>query len=222
MRNFIAVQTFAWGSGDKAPTAMSAYEVRVWDGYQRFREYPEGKKELKEVPFPAPLNNAIGTGDVWSLLPELVGTELHLKIREAPDAVVNGQRIKVFQYSAGPEDGVCRFKTILDFGFFVINRIAAVACYGEVWTDDEMNILRMSEHDELLGKWQRFQAVMTYGWLRRKDEAARLIPLTIAVQAEYKKRVYWCRGQFMNYRVFSSQVKAYGIDQPPISKEVVP
>src|SRR5208283_2307719 len=40
MRNFIAVQTFAWGSGDKAPAAEAAYEVVVLDGYQRFREYP--------------------------------------------------------------------------------------------------------------------------------------------------------------------------------------
>jgi hypothetical protein len=27
------------------------------------------------------------------------------------------------------------------------------------------------------------------------------------VQAERGKRVYWCRGQFVNYQVFSSQVK---------------
>jgi hypothetical protein len=52
MRNFIAIQTFAWGSGEKAPAAESAYEVKVLDGYQRFREYPDGKKELQDVPFP--------------------------------------------------------------------------------------------------------------------------------------------------------------------------
>src|SRR5271157_5019384 len=57
MRNFVAVQTFAWGSGDKAPVAESAYEVQVLDGYQRFRKYPDGKKELQDVPLP-PLNNA--------------------------------------------------------------------------------------------------------------------------------------------------------------------
>jgi hypothetical protein len=46
MRNFIAVRTFAWGSGDKRPAAVSAYEVRVLYGQQRFRAYPDGKKEL--------------------------------------------------------------------------------------------------------------------------------------------------------------------------------
>ncbi len=65
----------------------------------------------------------------------------------------------------------------------------------------------MSEHFEQLGTWKDFQAVLTYGWLKRADEAPRLIPLTISAQAEYKKKVYWCRGQFTNYRVFSSQVR---------------
>ena len=36
---------------------------------------------------------------------------------------------------------------------------------------------------------------MTYGWLRRTDEAPRLIPLTISTQALFHgKKVYWCRG----------------------------
>src|SRR6266478_5752695 len=32
MRNFIAVETYAWGSGDKEPAAHAEYEVRVIDG----------------------------------------------------------------------------------------------------------------------------------------------------------------------------------------------
>src|SRR5208337_2087565 len=32
IRNFVAVQTFAWGSGDKAPVSELAYEVQVLDG----------------------------------------------------------------------------------------------------------------------------------------------------------------------------------------------
>ena len=55
MRNFIAVLTFAWGSGDKRPAAVSAYEVRVLYGHQRFRAYSDVKKELQDVPFP-PVN----------------------------------------------------------------------------------------------------------------------------------------------------------------------
>ena len=60
MRNLIAVQTFAWGAGNKVPAAVSEYEVRVLDGYQRFRKFPNGKKEWKDVPFP-PLNTADGS-----------------------------------------------------------------------------------------------------------------------------------------------------------------
>lgn len=72
MRNFIAVLTFAWGSGDKRPAAVSAYEVRVLDGHQRFRAYPDGKKELQDVPFP-PVNTVMVPVGEWSDLPGMVG-----------------------------------------------------------------------------------------------------------------------------------------------------
>jgi len=207
MRNFIAVQSFTWGSGHKAtPSAVAAYEVRVLDGYQQFREYPDGKKQLRDVPFP-PLNTVMVPGGEWSELPEMVGTELRLKIHQAEDVVINGLRLKVFQYRADTEDRVCRFKSNFDFGFFEINKIVTVACYGEVWTDQDLNILRMSEHYELPGKWKDYQAVVTYGWLRQPGEPSRLIPLTISSQAEFNKKLYWCRGQFTHYQVFSSRVK---------------
>src|SRR6266851_4151619 len=93
MRNFIAVQSFAWGSGDNEPQAEAQFEVRVIDGYQRFREYPEGKEEFQDLPLPS-LNNVVGTGGEWSELPEMVGTKLALKIRQAADVVVNERRVK--------------------------------------------------------------------------------------------------------------------------------
>ena len=208
MNNFIAVQTFEWGLGDKEPSAQAEYEVRVIDGVQRFREYPDGKKELQDVPFPV-LNNVIRPGGEWSELPEMVGTELGLKIHQAADVVVNGQRMKVFQYWADIEDGVCKFQVISDLLFRVINKIGDVACYGEVWTDKDTNILRISEHLDLPGKWKTYQGVVTYGWLRL-NETPRLIPLTIYTQAQRKKKVYWCRGQFTNYQIFDSRVKIIG------------
>ncbi len=206
MRNFIAVQSFAWGSGDKEPAAQAEYEVRVIDGVQRFREYPDGKKELQDVPFP-PVNEVVNPGGEWSELPQMVGTALRLKIHQAADTVVNERRIKVFQYRAESEDGVCIFKSVLDFAFFAVNKIVTVPCYGEVWTDEDINIFRISEHLELSGKWRDYQSIVTYGWLRRTDEAPRLIPLTISTQAEHNKKVYWCRGQFTDYQIFSSRVK---------------
>jgi hypothetical protein len=206
MRDFIAVQTFAWGSGNQAPAASSAYEVRVLDGYQRFRKYPDGKKELQDVPLPS-LNDAITPRGEWSELPEMVGTKLRLKIQQPAEVVVNGRRIKVFQYWADPEDALCRFKSILEFGFFAVSKIVNVGCYGEVWTDENTNILRMSEHFEISGRWRDYQAVVTYGWLRRTNEVPKLVPLTISTQANLNKRMHWCRGQFTDYQVFGSRVK---------------
>ncbi len=215
IRNFVAVQTFAFGSGgNNVPFAMAAYEVQVLDGYQRFREYPDGKKEFQDVPLSS-INTGVGTGGEWSELPKMVGTAPRFKIHQFPDTVVNGRRIKVFQYRAEVEDGICVFKSITDFVFFTTSKDFTVPCYGEVWTDQDTNILRISGHLEMSGKdkWRDYYSVVTYGWLRRSDEAPRLIPLTISAQAELnKKKVYWCRGAFTNYRVFSSRTKIIAND----------
>jgi len=212
MRNFVAVQSFAWGSGDKEPAAQAEYEVRVIDGVQRFRSYPDGKKELEEVPTPRQ-NGWVLPADEWTKLPKMVGTEFRLKVHQAADVVVNEKRMKVFQYYASVEDNLCPFAPVEDFGFFTISKTVALACYGEVWTDEDANIIRMSEHLELSDKlkayrgWEDCQVVVTYGWLRRANEPLRLVPLTIFTEARYKKHVHWCRGQFRDYQIFSASVK---------------
>jgi hypothetical protein len=206
MRNFIAVQTFVWGSGDEVPVAEAAYEVRVIDGNQRFREYPDGKKELSDAPFPNLINSIVPGGE-WSDLPDRVGTKLRLKIHQAPDVVVNEKRMKVFQYLADIEDDVCRFKSSQYFMFFEVSKTYSVACYGEVWTDEDTNILRISEHLELPRDWKEYQAVVTYGWLHPEDSTSRLIPLTISSQAELGNKIYWCRGLFTNYQMFGSRIR---------------
>ncbi len=217
MRNFIAVQSFAWGSGNKEPAAQAEYEVRIIDGVQRFRRFPDGKKELEEVPYPR-VNGWVNPADEWSKVPNMVGTEFRLKVHQAADVVVNERRMKVFQYYASAEDNLCPFAPIEDFGFFAINKTVAVACYGEVWTDEDANVIRMSEHLELSDKlkayrgWEDCQVVLTYGWLRRENEPLRLVPLTIFIQARYKKHVYWCRGQFRDYQIFSSSAKILAND----------
>ena len=211
MRNFVAVQTYSWGSRNNSPAAMAEYEVQVLEGFQRFRVYPDGKKELQNVPFPA-LNNAVVPGGEWSEFPQMVGSELHLRIHQAADAVVSGRRIKVFQYTADVEDGVCIFKSVRDYGLFEAGKIVTISCYGEVWTDENLNILRISQHLELSGKWKAYESVVTYGWLRRAGEVSRLIPLTISTQAEFKSNLYWCRGVFTNYRVFDSQSRILAND----------
>jgi hypothetical protein len=219
IRNFIAVQSFEWGSANKAPAALAKYEVRVIDGAQRFREYPDDKEELgkveelDQVRFPPLRAWALGA-DEWSKLPKLVGTELRLKVHQAADVVVNGRPIKIFQYYSSVEDNLCPFAPVVDFGFFRISKSVAVACYGEVWTDEDTNIIRISEHLELSEKlkaykgWEEYQTIITYGWLKLADEPPALVPLTIFTEGRYKKKpVYWCRGQFTNYRVFTTRTE---------------
>lgn len=207
MSNFIATQTFEWGSGDKEPAAEAAYEVQVIDGFQRFREYADGK-EVQNVPLPH-LDNAFAPGGEWSELPQWVGTKLNLKIQQMPDAVVNGMQTKVFQYQASREDGLCKWDIGVDYGFFARSKILDAAVYGEVWTDKDLNVLRISEHCEIpeTFKWKNYWAVVTYGWLKQPNEPPRQIPVTIYAQTEHNKRTYWCRGQFTDYRMFSSRVR---------------
>jgi hypothetical protein len=137
----------------------------------------------------------------------MVGKELHLKISQAADAIIETKSIKVFQYRADMEDQVCSWDSIDDFGLFTTRKTVTVACYGEVWTDEDMNILRISYHYDLPGKWKDYTAVVTYGWLNQPDEAPQLIPLTVSTQVAYGKTMHWCRGRFINYKVFSSQIK---------------
>jgi len=212
MRNYIAVQSYEWGSGNKEPAALAEYEVRVIDGFQRFREYPEGKKELEEILWPR-LNGWVNPSDDWTKLPKMVGTEFRLKVQQAPDVIVNQQRMKVFQYYASIEDDLCGFRPLLDLGFFTVDKAVKTACYGEVWTDEDTNIIRISEHLELSDKlkayrgWEESQVVVTYGWLSRADEPHRLVPLTFFTNGRYGKHVHWCRGQFTDYRIFGSEVR---------------
>lgn len=208
MRNYIAVQTYVWGAGsaNNRPSAAAAYEVRVVEGSQTWREYPDGKKERSVPPIPN-IPAGISPGDDWSTLPDLVGTKLGFRIHQAPDVVVHNRRLKVFQYEASAEDSACAVTSVYDFELFSISKTRAFPSYGEVWTDEDTNILRISEHCVRSGNWGLLHEVVTYGWLRLKDNSQHLVPIAIAAQTDYKKKVYWCRGQFVNYREFVSRTR---------------
>ncbi len=98
----------------------------------------------------------------------MVGTELNLRIRQAPDAVVGGRTIRVFQYAANVEDKVCSFRSVVNYGFFQRTSAKFYNCHGEVWTDESGFILRISEAIDLSGPWYRWQGVMTYAWLEKE------------------------------------------------------
>jgi hypothetical protein len=203
MLNFTATQTFAWGRDDREPEATDAYETLILDGWQRWRH--QGKKKFYDnVPFP-PLNGSIVSGAEWSALPRMVGTELNLKIHQAPDAVVSGRTVHVFQYAANLEDRVCLFQSVMNFGFFRRSTMKFYDCHGEVWVDESGIILRISEALDLSGPWYRWWGVMTYGWLE-KDGTQYLVPVTITTQAEHTK-TYWCRGLFTDYEMFGVKAR---------------
>jgi hypothetical protein len=82
--------------------------------------------------------------------------------------------------------------------------------YGEVWTDGRENIVRMSLHceDHGLG-WGDGETIITYGWLTKPGVGSRLVPITIVYKSPHKKKLYWCRGQFVNYREFVSRGRIF-------------
>lgn len=203
MRNFTATQTFAWGSNNREPEVADAYETIIVDGWQRWRRQGN-KKFYDNVPFP-PLIPSIVPGPEWSELPRMVGMELDLKIHQAPDAVVGGRTVHVFQFAANLEDRVCLFRSVMNFGFFQRSTTNFYDCHGEVWMDEAGMILRISEALNLSGPWYRWWGVMTYGWLE-KDGTPYLVPVTIMIQAEHKK-TYWCRGLFTDYEMFGVKAR---------------
>lgn len=48
----------------------------------------------------------------------------------------------------------------------------------------------------------------------------RLVPLTIFTEARDKKRIYWCRGLFTRYRIFSTGTKVVAADAASAATEI--
>jgi len=218
MRNFIAVQSYDWGSGDKEPEAHAEYEVKVVDSRQTFRRYPYGTKELVEAEFPRISGFATGANE-WAELPKMLGTEYKLRIRRAEDTEINGEKIKVFQYRADLEDKLCGFDPIEDYVFFEIRYHVDTACHGEAWVNENGDIIRISESLETADKrkeyrgWHENRTVLTYGQIKIADEPSRLTPLTTFVESHNGKRIYWCRGTFSNYHLFASHSRLVAATQ---------
>lgn len=207
MFTMVAVESFEWGKDANDPAAVGSYEVRMIDGYQHFREYPDGKKERDDVIWP-PTNHAVAPGNAWFATPEVVAEDYDLKIHRADDIVWKGQALRVFQYLGAKEDKFCNFDEQTDLGFLVIHNVQAYACYGEVWTDQDNNIVRVSENFHMPGNYRE---VVTYGWVEIEGDRS-LVPLTVSSQAEYSAHVYWCRGIFTNYQQFKTKVRFFSAD----------
>jgi len=215
MRAVLSVESFEWGKGSAAndPQAIGYYEVRTFDGYQHFRTYPDGKKEMAEVPWP-PLNSVIEPGGAWSYMAKLVAKEYDLRIRQVPDIVWKGQTLRVFQYHGAKEDKVCTFDDQLDLVFMVHHHLESYDCSGEVWTDQGENIMRVSENYYMGGARTNVRMIVTFGWTDIEGDWL-LVPITISMETEDGSHINWCRGQFTDYRQFRSTVRLLF---PPTSK----
>jgi Trypsin-like peptidase domain len=208
MSDFIAVQTYVWGSGADHVEAADAYEIEVRNGYQQYREYPDGKKWRWAPEIPGGPVAGITPVDDWSTLPLYIGTKVEVKIREAPPANIDDHSIRVFQYAGSSEDEPCRTENVDDFLLFSIHKTVDSAPYGEVWTDEHENILRMSLHCQDHGSgWGNSETIVAYGWLTKPGVERRLVPVSIVYKASRKKKLYWCRGQFVHYREFASRAR---------------
>jgi hypothetical protein len=210
MRDFTAVETFAWGSENREPDTTDAYETLIAGGGQVWRR-PEETKLNAQVPLPS-LSNFVVTSDEWSELPLMVGTELNLRIHQAPDAVVGGRTVHVFQFAARAEDKVCPFTFIEKVFSYKHATMKFYNCHGEAWTDESGNILRISQDLDLTGPFYRWREVMTYGWVE-KDGNRYLVPVTIAAQAVNGK-TYWCRGLFTDYQMSGEKVRLALLSEP--------
>jgi Trypsin-like peptidase domain len=216
MRNFIAVQTFVWGKVNHRPEAAEAYEVQVRDGVQMYREYPNGKNWTRRSPDPG-LVTSISAGNTWSELPLFLGTHVGVKIHEAAGTEVEGRPMKVFQYLASLEDNPCLVDDAFYFGLFSIHVLHTYTAYGEVWTDGNLNIMRMSLHCEENGR-HKWEDVMNFGWLTRPGVEPRLVPVTVVSWAPNRIKGVWCRSQFVDYREFASRARLL---HQPVPADVV-
>lgn len=208
MRSLISVESFEWGYDNPAsdPRAIGHYEVRTFAGYQHFREYPDGKKETDDVPWPNDMTDVISPGDAWSSVPKLVGKQYNLRIHRAPDIVWKGQSLRVFQYLGAKEDKVCEFDDQTDYLVFVHHDIEAYDCFGEVWTDQEENLIRISENYQMPNSRSDLRLIVTFAWADIAGQRVR-VPVTIWMQVMDKSHVDWCRGQFTNYQQYRTTVR---------------
>jgi len=206
MKNFIAVQTLYLSDGMR--TSVWQHEVRVVYGQQTFRKWPDGKKELSELPYP---KQGVIPGEEWTALPSMVGTDLKLKIEAVGELAIREHKVKVFRYEAAAEDDACALRTRRNYGLWHKDWRRTVVCHGEVWTDEHFDILRITQDLEIpRGQTfvHRFQIVIMYGWLEPPGVGRQVLPVEIFLQGQFTSgETYYCSGRFTNYRVFTAATR---------------
>ncbi len=168
MTNLIAVQTVT-----QANRSVQQHVVRVIDGQQVF-VLPDGRQVNS---MPDPKGAFVVPGSEWRDLPQTVGTNYRLPLRYLEERSEGGHRIKIFYFEATLEDKICGLRV----KNFWKTWTGAAPCHGEVWTDADLNILRISEQMDLPPKsgLQSCTITILYGWLRHGGLTDRLVPASM-------------------------------------------
>ncbi len=194
--NFGALQTLRLNS-EGQPQLVWFHEIYVDTGHLVFRSVDDGKI-MKALPFPHQL--AVLPGAEWRDLPQMLATDLKLRVEHVGTKDIDGRQVLVFHYQASVEDRVCWF-------FFPKERLfrkaqhreLPVACRGEVWTDADLNPLRISRELEIPARtvpMQLVQLAVLYGWLGHD-----LVPVEMTVRAIVGGRACRSDAHFSNYRL---------------------
>src|SRR3954469_20034550 len=155
---------------------------------------------------PTPKGPSIVPGSEWRDLPQTVGSNRHLPLHYLGERIENGLRLKVFYFEAAAEDKICAARVKK----FWKDWIGTVPCHGEVWTDSELNIFRISEQMEMPPQSgvQSCSITILYGWLRHERLAATLVPASLHMISTMRDRgVLESSAMFSGYYQFHATTK---------------
>ena len=194
-------------TGGREPETAVQYKLRMLSGQQTFTM---SGKELPQLP--CPKENGVSFGSGWSDFPTMVGNNLKLRIQQVDDLAVKGWgTVKVFRYEGSPEDKVASINYCTNYGFNIhTEKLISVAVRGEVWTDEDLNILRITQ--ELLTPpsmgWVEFRSSVMYGWLEFPKGGRELVPTNMMTRTETTDdhQIYFSICRFTDYHQFAVEV----------------
>jgi trypsin-like peptidase len=169
--------------GGKTPEVTAQYQLRMVAGRQTFTM--DGKETHQR---PCPNGNGFGLSTAWADFPTMVGNDLKLSIQQVDDLTLQGWgSVKVFRYEGTAEDKVAKIGYCTDYGLGIHTvKLISVPVRGEVWTDDALNILRITQ--ELLAPpsmgWLNMRSSVLYGWLESPKGERKLVPTNMIGRAE--------------------------------------
>ena len=204
----------AFGGHD--PEISIQYQLRMADGNEELIR--DGKKIKRLF---SSIDNGIGLEGGWSEFPRRIGSEVNLFIQQADDLVLPAWgMVKVFRYEGKTEDGVAQmeYDTYYLPGLHT-TKVITVPIRGEVWTDENLNILRI--HEELDAppskKWIKVHSSILYGWLDMQEGVRKLVPTAIIVTGERtdNHQRYTTLTRITNYHQFTVSVRIGGPGHDP-------